>query len=283
MRFENTLGTTKLRWNRATSGSPEEQEQDAVEAEKHPQTEKQIQAQEIVENFTREVFNPVTNTADFRKVRVTDMKANPRVCLPKARPPEEERVLDAKEVIRESIFQDFMKTNSNDKGVQNCSNLSKQQVRGKMKLEARTKSGELVIAQTDKSGKNAIIEREVYKKMGDPHVEKDEEVTWHEYEQAKHIINCHNKALGNMFNFGQNWGKTGETRVRNAINSIISIVPQMTATPKDHKPLPESGIPKSRPLCNASQTMIGRISEATSDILAYMLAADGDSAEAMST
>ena len=71
--------------------------------------------------------------------------------------------------------------------------------------------------------------------------------------------------------------------MREALNSMQSIVPQMTTTPKDHKPLPDSGVPKSRPLCNASQTINGRLSEAVSDTLSDMLAADGDSAEVVST
>ena len=108
MKFENTLGTTKLRWNRAMSGTPQEQELDAAEAELNPQTEEQLQAQEIVENMSREIYTPATKTADFRKTKVTDMKFNPRVCLQKARPPEKERVLDAKEFMGEATFKEFM-------------------------------------------------------------------------------------------------------------------------------------------------------------------------------
>ena len=39
--------------------------------------------QRIKEEEYREVFNPETNTLDFGKLRPTDVKSNPRVCMPK--------------------------------------------------------------------------------------------------------------------------------------------------------------------------------------------------------
>ena len=80
-------------------------------------------------------------------------------------------------MVREATFGELMEKQCNEKGIQKDSNLDKQQIRGKVKLEARTKSGEIVFTQTDKSGKNSIIQREIYKQMGNPHVSKDEKAT----------------------------------------------------------------------------------------------------------
>ena len=70
-----------------------------------------------------------------------------------------------------------------------------------------------------------------------------------------------------------------EHRVRYALGEVSTILPQMSNTPKDHKPLPASGVPKSRPLCDASATINSRVSDLVSDILSYMFMADDDGIE----
>ena len=80
-------------------------------------------------NMSREVYDPGTKVADFRKMRVTDLKDNPHVHLPRPRPPEEERLLEAKGVIRENIFNQYKDQNCIEKGYQKDTNLSKEQIR----------------------------------------------------------------------------------------------------------------------------------------------------------
>ena len=57
----------------------------------------------------------------------------------------------------------------------------------------------------------------------------------------------------------------------------------MSVTPKDHKELPSSGIPKSRPLGDGSSTINGRLNDMLSDILVSLIEADGQTAEVIST
>ena len=105
-RYEHVLCNTKLRWGRRVAGNPKEQEQEAWERQGEQLPEKEaLMEKEIVSNMSREVYDPGTKVADFRKMRVTDLKDNPHVHLPRPRPPEEERLLEAKGVIRENILQ----------------------------------------------------------------------------------------------------------------------------------------------------------------------------------
>ena len=80
-RYERALCNTKLRWGRREKGSPEEQEAEAREDTEDVSPDEKM-AQDIIENSGREVYDPGTKTLDFRKLRVTDMKDNPRVQLP---------------------------------------------------------------------------------------------------------------------------------------------------------------------------------------------------------
>ena len=84
-----------------------EEEQEENEGDEDPD-ESLDERQKIAEEECREVFDPVNGTVDMRKKRCTDIKTNPRVYLPKARPADEEaeffvrgrRIMDDR-VIRE--------------------------------------------------------------------------------------------------------------------------------------------------------------------------------------
>ena len=96
-------------------------------------------------------------------------------------------------------------------------------------------------------------------------------------------MQCHAKACANMFKMGETWGEKGEWRVRRAQNEVITVVPQMEMTQKDHKPLKEDGTPATRPICAAQCTMNQRISNTVSNILGALAEADDDSFECTST
>ena len=97
-----------MRWNRREKGSPSEQEEEAAMREGTPEaTEEERMSNDIMENMSREVYNPITKKMDFRKLRVTDMRDNPRVQLPGPRPPDEEKVLAAKEILWDEVIERY--------------------------------------------------------------------------------------------------------------------------------------------------------------------------------
>ena len=260
--FEGTLCNTKVRWSRGQTGSPKEQEEAALTEKDSPaQTEEIHMKQDLLENQSREVYNPESKVLDFRKLRVTDMTDNPRVCMPIPRPQDEEKVLGAKELVWQDIIEKYRKGNCSEKGDQLKTNITKQQKRGIKKLLDRQKKGEIVIQNTDKSGKIAVASQENYAKQGDVHVAGDEVVTWKEVEKAKNEVQCHARTLANVFKMGEDWGGGGESRVRGAMGEGVTIIPSMINTVKDHKILPESGVPKTRPICTASHTADKRVSD----------------------
>ena len=78
-----------------------------------------------MENEAREIFNPEEKTLDFRKMRVTDMPHNQRVQMPTPRPQEEEKILEAKELIWRDEVQQFINNRCKENGEQTKSNLKK--------------------------------------------------------------------------------------------------------------------------------------------------------------
>ena len=90
---------------------------------------------------------------------------------------------------------------------------------------------------------------------------------WREIEAAKSEIHNHLIAICNMFKMGTDWGETMEGRIRRAMTEVSTVIPEMSCSPKDHKPLPDSGVPKTCPLMNASASMNQRISDVVLDLL----------------
>ena len=99
-------------------------------------------------------------------------------------------------------------------------------------------------------------------------------MSWKEVEEIKKLAKKHNTAISNVFRVGENWGEDEERRVRTKINEQVTVIPQVSCQPKDHKDLPESGVPKCRGVNGASRTINQRLSDITSDNLMAMLKAD---------
>ena len=64
---------------------------------------------QIGQEQQREEYNEDTQTLDFRKLRVTDMRDNPRVVLPDLRLPNEELVLEAKGLLCNEAVDDYQR------------------------------------------------------------------------------------------------------------------------------------------------------------------------------
>ena len=195
-KYQSTLCQTKIRWSRQTTGGPKEMEEDARDREESGETGEERMEREIWEESSREVFDEINKTLDFRKLKVTDMKDNPRVVLPSPRPPGEEAALTAKEQLWNEAVEDYARKKCNN-GRQK-SNMTRQEEIGTKKLQERKKRGEIVMVPTDKSGKMSVSTRECYRNQGDIHTKNDRKVTWKEREEAGRTLKGHTKALGKV-------------------------------------------------------------------------------------
>ena len=202
----------------------------------------------------------------MRKRRATDCKTNQRVYLPDPRPAREEAELMVRSQRMEEVMRRYMKEKCNDKGEIVETNLTDQEKRGIKKLLKRVKDGEVVLSQTDKSGKLCLNTMENYISQGRSHINGDREVQWREVQQIQKRITAHARVMVKIFNVGEAWGENNQKRINGAYSTETCIVPALSTLPKDHKPI-DGEVPNSRPVANASTSINGRMSDLSSDIL----------------
>ena len=110
---------------------------------------------------------------------------------------------------------------------------------------------------------------ESYIQQGSVHVQGDTKVEWKDYEKGKRLALADTRCMSKIFQIGQDHGEKEMSRIKNALHEDSSIVPNLIITQKDHKPIdPNTGLPKTRPVCEASSTHNQRLSDMLSDILA---------------
>ena len=91
MRYKTGLDNIKLRCGRQTSVNLKEQANELKELkEVGLPTEDEFYREQILENQSREIFNPEQKTFNLGGIKTTDLRDNPRLHIPCPRPPSEE-------------------------------------------------------------------------------------------------------------------------------------------------------------------------------------------------
>ena len=198
-----------------------EEEENTLRQEANEEIEEKMEEEEAK---TRSVFDAVEKRYDNRKKRVTDLKENSRVVLPKPLPPPEEAGIEMRREIYKKLFRSFLK--------KNCRKTEDEE-KGLKELKKKLKEGELIIMLTDKSGKFALTDRETYLEMGKPHIEKDKQIDRNEIKEIEKQINGHTSMWIKMTNQGENHNHEGRTRESKISRS--NNLAQMRLLLKDHK------------------------------------------------
>ena len=235
---------TKIRWARHEEEREKARQRDGVQRQEK-----------------KETFNVETKTFDFREARSTELPFNCRVQMPK-------QVKQEEEVRLQNLKQDLtaiVETFADNKETE-TSNLTVEQKRGLKRLQKRKNDKEVVVFQTDKSGKLAIDSMENYKETAAPHVEGDEVVTIKEYEDAEKLINAHSAFWMKMLQVAKDSGDA--RRYKSSMKKEHTKPPTLYTFRKDHKTLedPEKG-PPVRPLCDVSDSYGHKLSHFISRIL----------------
>ena len=126
----------------------------------------------------------------MRNLRATDVKQNKRVILPGDGSIKLENQLEVRRNAYMAEFRKYVAENCDEKSRQKT-NLTPAQRRGIQKLNKRQKEGELIIAMTDKSGRLAAVETELYMKMAESHTCHDVEVGPEEIHRTQRVLNGH--------------------------------------------------------------------------------------------
>ena len=266
---------TKQRWSRLNEGDTKSLDDD------NEMTEKEKEESEIIEAETRQIFDPIENVIDMRKLKVTDVKHNTKIYLPKALDAKSEAGIEVRRQKCMEIYQEYLKEFCDEKGSQ-TSNLSPTQKRGLIKLRKRIKNGEVVVCLTDKSGRMALMSMESYLEAGAVHTSKDREVDMDFARETERELNGHVAMWLKIIRMGEDW-KHGDRHRETHINHSLSIS-ALYLLIKDHKKYdPSEGPPPTRPVAGAVNGMNVHLSNILSPFLEAYAGARNDTAEVIST
>ena len=106
------------------------------------------------------------------------------------------------------MFDRYLEEFCDEEGIQE-SNLTKQELSGLKSLKKRVKDGGLVICQTDKSSRFAIMTMAEYEEAGLKHTKNDEEVDRDFLADNQKRLNGHMSMLLKTFLVGARWGHEG--------------------------------------------------------------------------
>ena len=206
--------------------------------------DKKVEDMSLLEIFDkckdRFVFNPLENSINFAQRKPTDYKLNRNIILPKPLGPDLElqcelrrhNFIKALEVYQTEI-KDRQKMNSRErekdgvkkdkeeekksKGLANPSNrhsknkknkdplkLTCSEIDAMKSLKEKIKEGTLIITQTDKSSRFAVLTKDQYLQSGKSHTIKDKKITWREVNYLQSQVNNHVWWLAQIVGYSKN-------------------------------------------------------------------------------
>ena len=249
------MGMTKIRWSRM--GKEKEDiklHRDLKEVEEEEEIEKEV-------FLNKRIFNPDLNRVDMGFMRSTNMKTSRRIFFPPARPMKEEIVLEVRKEMWSSLVKQYIQENCGPQGKQNTDQLTKSQIRGKIKLVTRVRKGEIHISPSDKGNGLVVMPMDMYRKLVTSHTQKDQEVNWQDLEEAQKLIRSHARSLGKIFNLGTNEGDNNRERCHQNLSSWACDPPVLRAVAKTHKATHPQDVPKSRTIVGAARGLTTPLGE----------------------
>ena len=164
---------------------------------------------------------------DLRYLRPTDVPFNKRVCLATA-------LEDDKEIDMQHLKGKLMRVTEEYVKEQSVrmakSNLTREEQRG---LKSLKNKDDVVVFQTDKSGRFAVDTMDNYRVACQPHVENDITVTHELHERVQAEANAHSVMWVRLLNAGDITG--GQARIKsNMLVNDCKLAPLYTLR-KDHK------------------------------------------------
>ena len=149
-----------------------------------------------------------------------------------------------------------------------------------MSLMKRSKEGELVILNTDKSNKLAVTTLEIYEEMGQVHTSKDREVEEEEVRQVQRTLNGHMSMTLKFLKAGNSWNH--QDRIRSTTINHSEAVSPMYLLVKDHKGA-KNGVLPTRPVVSGCANMGVHLSNILADIVESLANGMTDSPEMLNS
>ena len=193
--FQTAL--TKVRWARHGLETEEVQRYKLeTEMEEEEKLERMV-------HLEQRQFKEETKEVDLGGVRCTNMKTSRRLVFPPGRGTKEEATLEVRKQAWLEIVRKYMEKECNPAGDQKTeTQLTRDQLRGKLKLEKRIQKGEIHISASDKGKGIVVMPLSMYETVTRKHTEKDSPVTWKELRETQRKVLYHARALARIFRLG---------------------------------------------------------------------------------
>ena len=118
------------------------------------------------------VLDPETRTYDARKMKVTNLRENTRITLPRPLKPIHEAMIEVRRKEYNRVFDEYRGKESKKR--KRVTNLTEEESKGVKSLKSRIEKDEIVVLKTDKSSKLTIMNKEEYRETGEKLREKIE-------------------------------------------------------------------------------------------------------------
>ena len=228
------------------------------------------------ENVGNMVYNGKSRSLDLGNLKATNYKHNKVVYMPKNYNAE-------KESIHANRKNEMLRTFNRvaNEGV-NDSNLSKSEISGLKSLKNRIQTGNLVVSETDKSNRFALLTREQYHQSGLKHTKNDFELSECQVKRIQNSVNSHTWWFSEIFNCGSNWNHSD--RMEKNLSDKGEQACAMQLLIKDHKNWHQSSgtPPPSRPVVSGNSGLNRHLSEMISLVI-EPVASEADGFEVDST
>ena len=258
-------GLTKLRWTENREGNNKKKHNSGrMDQDEDDTDEEPTEAQERVW-----AYNIDDNTMDMRNLRPTDLPFNRNVFLPEPlKTDKESEMMDLKRKLI-GTTKEYIEENKK-KRTPTYPNMSVREKEGLKRLKQRD---EVVIFQTDKSGRFAADSKENYSRASEPHIMNDTTITEEEHVKCQKEINAHAIMWTRILRAGEKAGERAESRIKGNMTVATGshgLAPLYTLR-KDHKVYEDKEIgPPVRPVCGASAAFNSKFSHLISSLLKHV-------------
>ena len=106
---------------------------------------------------------------------------------------------------------------------------------------------------------------------------------WSDLDKAQKEVRAHGRSLARVFNLGADKGKRNKSRCYNNVSSWAMDPPILRAQAKTHKQVEGDGMPKSRPVCDVSQSYGTPLGDLISDLITPIHRCNANQKEVQST
>ena len=214
------------------------------------------------------VYDNQRQVMDFKKMRVTELPTCRRIMLPE--PQEESIEIEMRSMTQrlKDVVSGYKTEFCDRKGKIKQDNLSTKERMGLEECKNNSKEGEQIYMVTDKSKKMAVDSRENYMNEMKNHVRGDTQMETKDVVNTERVMSGHAIMWARMLKVGEDWRHW--TRVKSAMMNNGGPIPPLYGMRKDHKAVPigqEEVGPPARPVCGASKSPNGALSNILSKIL----------------